>query len=956
MIKTLQKKEDEDNMANDVFANIAANGIGGRHEFLCDPEPIKREIKSCFLKNGGESFKLTKKISTKEELSAELEKMREYYKPFMENHAPSVPEYTKRQYIKKFILNGEKEIEIPEYEGPVGYAKKVYESEFELDEVKNDKAYYICCMGADYKAFVYINDECVGVHEGFFSPFEFEMTEVCKKGKNKLKIVLFNDYIYMGNAFATQDKTEGDKLYAATGLGWDDAAEGWHHCPAGMGLYNHVFVEERNQIHITDLFIRPLLNEEKAEIWVEVNSSLYKTIPISLNLSIYGQNFEKCVIKDYEYIPETIKTVGMGDSLTEASVGDALGKGIPQPIKHGVNEFKFIVDINSPLVWEPNTPYLYQAQVSVCVNGEIRDIKTQQFGMRDFKQDIESSPKGMYYLNNKKIRLRGANTMGYEQQDVLRGDTKQLIDDMLLAKLCNMNFLRLTQRPVQDEIYDICDKLGLMTQTDLPLFGCMRRNKFCEGVRQAEEMEKMVRRHPCNVVVTYINEPFPNANNEPHRHLLRDEMEDFFNSCDTIIHLNNPDRVIKHVDGDYDPPTSSMPDNHCYPMWYNAHGIDIGKLHKGYWLSVKPDWYYGCGEYGAEGLDFVEVMKECYPAEWLAEPFNPSNIVRAQTGDFHYFFYDSQDSIEDWVAESHRFQAFATSMMTDAFRRNPYMVSNAIHLFIDAWPSGWMKTIMDCKRNPKPAFFAYRNSLEPIMVSLRTDRFTYFAGEKISIETFICNDTQKEANNWSVRYELSQNGKVIMSNTSPAEIKCCDVTYVANADFTINSVSDREKFTLTAIVLDENGKEITYNTLDIEVFEDVEIKKNDNVVLIEKLPCGEHEIAGEKINVKACGMLPLHFVSRKTGHSAVAEFEPRDFSYWYNEKEDMITPIIENTFTATGFDPILVTGNQNDDGNWGPALACAVKEFEGKKYVICQVDLRCENPIAKRFLKNIYEM
>ena len=53
-----------------------------------------------------------------------------------------------------------------------------------------------------------------------------------------------------------------------------------------------------------------------------------------------------------------------------------------------------------------------------------------------------------------------------------------------------------------------------------------------------------------------------------------------------------------------------MPDNHCYPMWYNGHGIDIGKLHKGHWMYVKPDWYYGCGEFGAEGLDFVEVMKE----------------------------------------------------------------------------------------------------------------------------------------------------------------------------------------------------------------------------------------------------------------------------------------------------------------------------------------------------------
>ena len=70
----------------------------------------------------------------------------------------------------------------------------------------------------------------------------------------------------------------------------------------------------------------------------------------------------------------------------------------------------------------------------------------------------------------------------------------------------------------------------------------------------------------------------------------------------------------------------------------------------------------------------------------------------------------------------------------------------------------------------------------------------------------------------------------------------------------------------------------------------------------------------------------------------------------------MITPILYATFTADGFTPILTSGNMDANGDWGKVLACAVKEYEGKKYVICQVDLRCENPVAKRFLKNIMEL
>ena len=54
---------------------------------------------------------------------------------------------------------------------------------------------------------------------------------------------------------------------------------------------------------------------------------------------------------------------------------------------------------------------------------------------------------------------------------VMRGDREQLIEDILIGKLANMNYFRLTQSPVQPEVYDMCDRLGMMVQTDLPLFG-----------------------------------------------------------------------------------------------------------------------------------------------------------------------------------------------------------------------------------------------------------------------------------------------------------------------------------------------------------------------------------------------------------------------------------------------------------------------------------------------------
>lgn len=71
-----------------------------------------------------------------------------------------------------------------------------------------------------------------------------------------------------------------------------------------------------------------------------------------------------------------------------------------------------------------------------------------------------------------------------------------------------------------------------------------------------------------------------------------------------------------------------------------------------------------------------------------------------------------------------------------------------------------MKTIMDCRRQPKPAYFAYRNALEPVMLSLRTDRFTYYCGEQISIEAHICNDTHK-CGSGKLIFELYKDGRLV---------------------------------------------------------------------------------------------------------------------------------------------------------------------------------------------------
>ena len=1029
---------------NDIFADIAAGGVNFKGKNLIEPKPPTLEKKYFNTEYIDEKafFEPVKKLSTEKELEEELGKYKSIYTPFMENYAPKPESYRIKKELEEFdwriqtkedeadflgVISGNgswEKVKIPHYGEPLGVASTYYRTEFEISrQMINTGRVFICFKGIDYVAHVFINGCFIGSHEGFFAPFEFDFTECAKVGQNTIVIKVENDFICGGNSSPDTGSMllTGDKIYAATGVGYDDAKRGWHHCPPGMGIYQDVFVEMQPALNISDVFVRPMEDLKNAEAWIEVmNCDIYPKNS-KFRISVYGRNFRETVFEGMEYEPATGIAVGMGDSFSEANLkaSGKLNATIPLQMEKGRN--RIIVPFNIPdaKVWELKSPWLYQINVELIVNGNVVDTFSRHFGMRFFKMDTVNIPKGAMHLNGRQIRLRGANTMGHEQQCVMKKEFRQLIEDILLAKICNMNFWRLTQRPVQPEVYDYCDMLGLMTQSDLPLFGVLSRNQFCEAVRQAEEMERLVRHHPCNIMVTYINEPFPNAKNKPHRNLTRPELMEFFKAADILVKLNNPDRVIKHVDGDYDPPSESLPDNHCYPGWYNGHGLDIGRLNKGYWLPVKPGWYYGCGEFGSEGLDPVSVMRKYYPKSWLPQNpeeeknWSPNQIIGAQTGNFHYFFYETPDTLEGWVKESHKHQAFVTRIMTEAFRRDAKMATFAIHLFIDAFPSGWMKTIMDVERRPKPAYFEYRNSLEPLIVSLRSDRFKYFAGEDVLVEAWVCNDSVEVPENACLKIMVKTGDKVLCASSQKANIPSCSSGFQGFTKFAAPNVTQREGVSILAAICDANGEVLNDTQMQVEVLprekeeekinaavigekdaavlklltdvnanviklhngitpdvaivEDFEAYKSHEEAIIKSvedgmtlifinLKPGEYEITGQTVKVKSCSMLPLHFVSRNTGHPVVEGFKPDDFKHWYSEKEGYITPLLKNTFTVEGFNPILTSANTNDKGEWVLALAAAEKRVGKGRIMICQVDIlgRCRtNPIADRFVKRM---
>jgi hypothetical protein len=1017
--------------APDFFAEIATAQYSACRAALVFPlRPDKSALDLRWQHSAPARRVVVPDVRTAADVKARLELMRQQYAPYMANHAPPVADLRsrldfdtfewrieqaadRRDFARVLAGGGDWEtVRLPHYGPPLGKAATVYRSTFELPAWADRHAVMALHFGGvDYRCQVYVNGLCVGTHEGFFEQFRLDCTAALRPGSNTLLVRVENDYTMLGENTGgiTPD---GDKVYAATGLGYDEPELGWHHCPAGMGIWNYVRLVGTSRLYIDDFWVRPLLDSQEIEVNLEVESrspDLEETVAFAV--SVYGQNFEAVVHADHVHRGEAGFVRGFGDLV------HGFNDVFPTLLGSGRNYIRFRLPLPDARLWTPETPWLYQAQVKLLDAAEhVLDTSAVQFGMRSFVQDANSTPCGKFYLNGEEIRLRGANTMGNFERCIMQGDMDGLRDQILLAKLTRMNFLRLTQRPVHREFYDYCDRLGMMTQTDLPLFSTIRRTQFNEVARQAGCMERHVRAHCSNILVSFMNEPRPAAGSKPHRFVDREEMEDLFEMAAHTVRFNNPDRVIKLVDGDYDPPTrTGMPDNHVYCGWYIGHGVDLGALHQGHWLPIKPGWHYGCGEFGAEGLDSYPVMKACYPEGWkpasLDAPWDPRVIAMAQSYKFHFLWYDAGATAREWIEASQAHQAWVIGLMTKAYRCMPGMNTFAVHLFIDAWPAGWMKSIMDVHCTPKQAWFAYRHALAPLAVFLRSDRTQVWGGEQLAVEVWICNDHPRPRHGLRLQLEMLLDGQPLATAATSADVPACQPTCLGIVQLKVPAVVGRSSMEIGVTLVDEGGQPVHEDVLSLEVFPPKEpvatavrccgdpavlapfvaalgasvaadagpaavwcvygaaafatqweavraaVIGGATAVVID-LPVGTYPIGPQGLTVYEVGMGPRHFVSRATGHPLVDGFRSQDFKFWFNGKLGRVAPLLYTLVDAPEGVPVLNSG----DGGWTKPwdyTPAAVEICEGKgRWRVVQIDLPAfvaHNPAAWAFASRLLQ-
>ncbi|MBT8319066.1 MAG: glycoside hydrolase family 2, partial [Gramella sp.] len=343
-------------------------------------------------------------------------------------------------------------------EGAYFRGKGAYTKQLFIPENWKDKAVFLKFEGANQVTRAYVNDQLVGEHTGGYTSFIFEVTKNLKFGEtNQLRIVVDN----------THDQNipplEADFNFYG-------------------GIYRDI------QLIVTGKSHFKLEGPEAGNLLIktpEVNKDLAK-VKFEGNIVSAKQNLELQIrIKDPS-----------GKQFSEYN----------QTLKS--EDFSINFEIENPELWSPEDPKLYQLRASLvdADSGEILDTYNSKFGCRWFEADPE---KG-FILNGKPIKLIGANrhqdfeNMGNAVPNSIHRKDYQMIKEM------GANFIRTAHYPQDPDVYRICDELGLLVWTEVPVINDVTDTEAYHqnAINMQKEQILQLYNHPSIVFWGIMNEIF----------------------------------------------------------------------------------------------------------------------------------------------------------------------------------------------------------------------------------------------------------------------------------------------------------------------------------------------------------------------------------------------------------------------------------------------------------------
>ncbi len=321
--------------------------------------------------------------------------------------------------------------------GVCTYAANLAKPELEPDEVV-----YLEFLGVNASAKVELNGKLVGTHDGGYSIFRWDVTDLLQE-ENRLIVHV--------------DNSVNDRVYPQKA---DFTFYG--------GIYRDVQLIVVNKAHF--------------------DMDYFGSEGLKVTSTVDGQD-GRARVEAFHKAENARVIVRLLDADGKA-VTDGEGTDVTLTIP-GVHLWDGVKD-----------PYLYTCEAALAVDGKEVDRVSSRFGVRTFSVDPE---KG-FFLNGRSYPLRGVsrhqdwksigNAITKEHHDM----------DMALIREMGANTIRLAHYQHDQYFYDLCDQYGMVVWAEIPYISEHMPNGRVNTISQAKELVVQNYNHPSIVVWGVSNE------------------------------------------------------------------------------------------------------------------------------------------------------------------------------------------------------------------------------------------------------------------------------------------------------------------------------------------------------------------------------------------------------------------------------------------------------------------
>jgi len=582
--------------------------------------------------------------------------------------------------------------------------KMLFRKKFEHNGPRPGQRYFLRLAGVFYTCKVWLNGAYMGEHEGYFEPFEYDVTGILRERDLNNKTQVLGVF---GN--------------------WDCIPP---HMQPG-GIWGDVSIEERPAVFLRDPAVDDFhIDPEEAVFRARVHLdglSANTAHGLRLAWTLAPFNFDGQALEG-EILLDTVKADDPEASFEIAA---------PKP--------------RLWWTWDRGEPNLYELTIRLTdADGNANHETSLRFGIRTVEMD-----DWILKLNGERLFCRGSN-YGPGDARIASMDRDRYARDIRLARDANLNMLRVRAHVERPEFYDLCDEAGILVWQDFPLQWTYAQTIETPALKQIRAMARLLAHHPCVAVWCCHNEPFTVmeaytlqdliAGNK-WKDLLRLGRSVWFRNWNkTVLDLRLHEAV---QDEDSDRPIithSGIPgimregtDAHLYFGWYmgTMRGLDmVAKVNRRALRFVT--------EYGAQAYPLPEHFRRMCDVNKVAD------IDWAKLETEHMLQKNLMDkfspprpdaSIEDYVGMSQWYQARVIRYYNELLRRMKYNpCGGAVHfLFNDCAPViSW--SVIDYWRGLKQGYYALRDSFRPILPMAQMPKRWYPQGELVNVRMFVAND------------------------------------------------------------------------------------------------------------------------------------------------------------------------------------------------------------------------